>query len=463
MEISSFSGNPFAKFEYYTKNSSKRLVLKNSALKQNIKYIYELEQIRDRLTQKNQAMVFSNITHWRFDGKEKKLYLSNGSKKTIGSKKTVLTLEEFFCDSNDSCEIYQNFCRYFDTVKAFEFVIHKNDRVLLFKGEPVKTKGVVDFYGHINDITQILHIRNAIQNTSRNLYQYLKLLQEHVVTVEIGMDGKVLETSTGFYELIGAKRNSLIGMDFYNLLENKEQKKLVEFVRKSLNCGKIFKGEIELASKHGGVWLESIISPMYDQHGQVVKYMLVGQNISNKKMLERISVIDDLTGVHNRRYFNEIIKKELSREVREKKNLTFIMMDIDYFKQYNDTYGHLRGDKVLKAVGKTLNNFLKRGGDYVFRLGGEEFGVLFSGMEREQSFAFAEKLRLAIQNLKIPHSKNSASAYISASFGVVVTNPGREIVDEHAIYTLADGALYQAKQNGRNQVVMLDEHDIEFF
>lgn len=438
--------------------------MKENALGQNIKYIYELEQIRDRLTQKNQAMVFSNISHWRFDGKERKLHLTSGSKKIIDSKKSVFTLEEFFHDTKESCEIRDKFNIHFETNKAFEFVIHKNDRTLMFKGEPMKTKGVVDFYGHINDVTQILQIRNAIQNTSRNLYQYLKLLQEQVVTVEMGIGGKIIEASGSFTQLVGLKKNNSVGVDFYTLLKNGEQAKLVEFVRKSLTAGNVFKGELQLISKDDtNVWLESIISPMYDENGKIVKYMLVGQNISNKKILERQSLVDDLTGVHNRRYFNEIIKKELSRQVREGKNLTFIMMDIDYFKQYNDTYGHQQGDVVLKAVGKALNSFLKRGGDFVFRLGGEEFGVLFSGADRAHSLTLAEKLRVAIQDLKIPHSKNIASPYISASFGVLVSNPSKEVVDEHAIYTLADGALYQAKQNGRNQVIMLPENDIEFF
>jgi diguanylate cyclase (GGDEF)-like protein len=255
----------------------------------------------------------------------------------------------------------------------------------------------------------------------------------------------------------------MVGQSFYTILEDKKQKKLIDFIKNTLASGKIFKGEIEFVGRGVSVWLDAIISPMYDEDGKIIKYMLVGQNISNKKLLEKISIVDDLTGVHNRRYFNEIIKKELARQMREKKNLTFIMMDVDYFKQYNDTCGHLAGDKALKAIGKTLNNFLKRGGDYVFRLGGEEFGVLFVGADKQRSVEFAQKLRMAIQKLKIVHPKNSASQYISVSMGLVVSNPASEIVDEHALYTLADSALYQAKQNGRNQVVVQEEHDIEFF
>lgn len=96
--------------------------------------------------------------------------------------------------------------------------------------------------------------------------------------------------------------------------------------------------------------------------------------IANKK-LENVSYTDSLTTLHNRRYFNLVYERELKRAQRTHSYITFMMLDIDYFKQYNDTYGHLEGDYALKSVAKVLKDTLKRPSDYVFRLGGEEFGV----------------------------------------------------------------------------------------
>lgn len=173
---------------------------------------------------------------------------------------------------------------------------------------------------------------------------------------------------------------------------------------------------------------------------------------ANKK-LENVSYTDSLTSLHNRRYFNFIYDKELKRAKREKKYITFMMLDIDFFKQYNDTYGHIEGDNALKIVSKSLKDLLKRPSDYVFRLGGEEFGVILSDTDEVNSAKVAQKICDVVRDKAIPHKNSNANEFVTISIGVVCCIAD-DALDEELLITKADEMLYDAKKSGRDRFVI---------
>ncbi len=182
---------------------------------------------------------------------------------------------------------------------------------------------------------------------------------------------------------------------------------------------------------------------------------------SVNKRLETASITDSLTELYNRRYFNLVYNRELTRCIREHTSVAFMMLDIDYFKAYNDSYGHLQGDTTLKAVSHVMKETLQRPGDYLFRLGGEEFGVLIANITEENAYNMAERLRQNVRDLKIEHKNSKASDFITLSIGVIVLTPNQD-VDPEIILQKADENLYHAKANGRNQVViseLIDDDD----
>ncbi|MEA1919653.1 MAG: diguanylate cyclase [Campylobacterota bacterium] len=173
--------------------------------------------------------------------------------------------------------------------------------------------------------------------------------------------------------------------------------------------------------------------------------------ISNKK-LENASYTDALTRLFNRRYFNLVYERELRRAKRSKSTLSFMMLDIDFFKQYNDTYGHLEGDQALKTVAKTLKSLLKRPSDYVFRLGGEEFGVLLTEDDKSSASLLADQINRSIQECEIPHAGSTVSNYLSISIGLVIVEASMDL-DNEKLLSEADKNLYQAKEEGRNRFI----------
>lgn len=174
---------------------------------------------------------------------------------------------------------------------------------------------------------------------------------------------------------------------------------------------------------------------------------------SANKKLEKASITDALTDLYNRRYFNIIYNRELTRAIREEQSLAFMMIDIDYFKGYNDHYGHIQGDSALKEVAHAMKKTLKRPTDYLFRLGGEEFGVLIANINKDKALEIAEKLRETVLSIKLEHEISDVHDYVTISVGVVVLKPSRQIDPESIIHS-ADENLYYAKAQGRNKVIL---------
>ena len=171
------------------------------------------------------------------------------------------------------------------------------------------------------------------------------------------------------------------------------------------------------------------------------------------EQLELLSITDGLTGLYNRRHFNEVMSKEWNRGLRSHHAVSCLLIDIDYFKDYNDHYGHQSGDQCLKDVANVLKDAFRRGGDFVARYGGEEFIVLMGDSTMEDAVASVEQFRKELDKLAIPHEKSSVSEHVTISAGIVNRVPSRELSIEEYIRK-ADKALYQAKAEGRNRWVI---------
>jgi diguanylate cyclase (GGDEF)-like protein len=168
--------------------------------------------------------------------------------------------------------------------------------------------------------------------------------------------------------------------------------------------------------------------------------------------LAALSITDELTGAFNRRHFNQVFADEVARHQRHGTPLVFSLFDVDHFKAYNDRYGHQAGDEVLRSIAQAVRQRLRRSGDLLFRLGGEEFGVLLSVEHTlEGGRTFVEELCEAIEAMAITH-EDSAHGVVTASFGLMLLGPQDTGLAPDAIYARADELLYKAKMEGRNRV-----------
>ncbi len=168
--------------------------------------------------------------------------------------------------------------------------------------------------------------------------------------------------------------------------------------------------------------------------------------------LRRLVAEDGLTGIANRRHFDRALDRELRRARRDGQPLSLIFLDLDEFKRFNDTYGHARGDEVLRQVAQTLDETFRRGGDLVARYGGEEFAVVLPGVDGRRAGLYAERLRRRIWRLAIAYDESPVTNRVTISGGVATVVPPA-IVSPDDLLSAADKALYRAKCLGRNRII----------
>jgi len=186
--------------------------------------------------------------------------------------------------------------------------------------------------------------------------------------------------------------------------------------------------------------------------GEAVVKFLSGSNIevAYHEEIYKLSILDGLTGVHNKRFFEEFLEREVARSIRHTHALGLVMFDIDHFKKVNDTHGHLAGDAVLLGLSRRLKPRIRRE-DILARVGGEEFAVVLADTNREGSLHFAEDLRQIIEREPFNHHEMPHVA-VTISLGVAALQPGERIQGQDLVRR-ADAALYAAKNGGRNRVV----------
>ncbi len=176
------------------------------------------------------------------------------------------------------------------------------------------------------------------------------------------------------------------------------------------------------------------------------------QSVHQRRLLEQLAMIDSLTEIPNRRRFAEVYEREWRRCMRSASPLSLVVVDVDYFKIYNDTYGHAAGDVVLKQVAKAIGAALRRPADFVARYGGEEFVVLLPDVDAANARNIAESIRQEVADQKIPYPESATGPWLTVSLGGATRIPKQYDVDA-ALFDLADHYLYQAKGNGRNRVM----------
>lgn len=174
-----------------------------------------------------------------------------------------------------------------------------------------------------------------------------------------------------------------------------------------------------------------------------------------KDFLGMLSLVDGLTGIPNRRAFDETLNREWMRAMRNNTKISLMMIDIDNFKHYNDSFGHLAGDDCLKIIADKLSSTPLRPADFVARYGGEEFACILPETDQRGAVTTAERLLQAVRDLNIPHPASSTAGYVSVSIGVASIYPSQELTCG-ALTALADKRLFKAKHAGRNCLAYTD-------
>ncbi|MDD5717966.1 MAG: diguanylate cyclase [Sulfuricurvum sp.] len=299
-------------------------------------------------------------------------------------------------------------------------------------------------------------LSEKIEIKTRQVREYVNIIDQNVITSQTNINGDITYASDAFCKISGYTREELIGEN-HRIIRHPDMKRefFVE-LWKTITAGETWRGEIKNRKADGGYyWVDTTISPNIEE-GKITGFTAIRHDITNQKLIEELSITDSLTGLYNRRHYAKTIQEEMNRVRRHNTSLALMMIDVDYFKLYNDTYGHQAGDEVLIRVADVLKMYTSRSGEYAFRMGGEEFAVLVSDMTHEEYLSLGRRIGETVEQLALPHIKNEVSSYVTISLGITEFY-GNESIDCEQLYKDADTQLYVAKESGRNRVMMQQE------
>lgn len=301
--------------------------------------------------------------------------------------------------------------------------------------------------------SKIIHIFLNMKQMEE-IREFNKIVDDNVITSSTDTSGKIILVSNAFCEISGYTREELIGKN-HNILRHPDMPDLLYAdLWKTITSGKVWRGELKNRKKDGSYyWVDAIIEPKFSKDNHIIGFNALRHNITDKKKIYELSITDGLTSLYNRRHFNDIADSVLENSLRNNKIFAFVLLDVDNFKKYNDNYGHQDGDSVLINLASALKESFKRSEDTVFRLGGEEFGVLISAKSIDDIYTLVESARKKIESLSIEHKLNPPLNIITASFGVtIISSNAKDKFTLDTVYKKTDDALYESKESGRNRV-----------
>jgi len=284
-------------------------------------------------------------------------------------------------------------------------------------------------------------------------------IDNNVIISHTDKNGYIFEASNAFYKLSQYSKNEIIGKSHKIISHKDTPSSVYENMWEVISSGEVWEGELKNKKKDSSpYWVDLTITPLFTAKNEISGYISVQHDITLKKEMELLSITDGLSGLYNRLYFDKIINIEIPRSKRYDTHFSFMMLDIDYFKQYNDTYGHQAGDIAIKKISDILNQYTKRESDYAFRIGGEEFGLLTIGLDLLTSTNLANNIIKDIKALAIEHKTSLVSDVLTISIGLY-NSKGKNIFDTNIVYKQADKALYKSKNNGRDTLSIANTED----
>lgn len=308
---------------------------------------------------------------------------------------------------------------------------------------------------------------HAVACASEQRYRsVLQAVKDGIVITDL--NGLVQSANPAVLLLLGiSNEKDVLGTEIVKLLHQIDRQPSQDNIQRMRKGEPFGVQDFRSLRKDGSEFYVSVNAEfILDPKGERCGIVFVGRDISERKAMEialsesnrrlsELSITDGLTEIANRRHFDEVFAMEYARHIRSGRTLSLIMLDVDHFKHFNDSFGHLAGDECLKSIAQVLKGSARRSSDLAARYGGEEFACILPETDHEGALCVAEKIRIGIRQLAIPNEPNSAASVVSASLGVVSVRcfAGKNRCE---LISCADAMLYRAKAEGRDRICSMD-------
>lgn len=349
------------------------------------------------------------------------------------------------------------------SVISFEEQLKKGDSYIDIE----VSSSLITYQGEKAVLTVIKEItkRKSMERALRESEEQYRFIAENSSDMigRLSSDGIIIYISPSSRGILGYRNDELIGTNIYGKIHPDDCECLLEQYGNPKELSGIVTSSYRMLHKNGGyIWAETTVRPVKDKSGNASGMMFATRDVSARRTIEnqlresnsllrKLSSLDGLTEIYNRRAFDEFLKTEWAFACKHKTPVSLLLLDIDYFKKYNDTYGHIQGDECLISVARELERFFHEKGYFAARYGGEEFAVVLPNTDAQKASQLAEDFQSTIREMKIEHANSRVSEIVTISIGVSCVKPS-DPEEMKQILEFADRELNKAKQNGRNRI-----------
>ena len=293
--------------------------------------------------------------------------------------------------------------------------------------------------------------------------QYLNLLlsqKDNIIFKHVNMTisdtaGKILDISDAYLKFTGYKREDIIGKN-HKIFRNYDlDKKIIKHLWDTLTQDKEWIGELKNNKASGEeYWVKASITPLFDENNIKTGYLSILTDITDKKQLEYLAIEDPLTQLYNRRYFDSYFKKELNRSNWKKESFALLLLGVDFYAEYKDTYGRVLADKAIIEISNSLKNTLSSKTHKLFKVTESEFAVIVINCDDNYIQDLSHSLLKSVESLKLENSHSKISEHFTISIGGININTKDNFLYSNDLYNITDTNLKHAKQNGHNNAVI---------
>ncbi len=350
-----------------------------------------------------------------------------------------------------------------EEARPFKIIIPSGQKLTIeLTHKAIEYEGLPSIQAIFRDVTERRRLEKDLRKATER-YRFITENSKDVIAF-IDSDGCYDYISSACKDILGYEQEELIGKNAFKLIHEDDVPELEHARLENLSGAKdhfslLYRHQLKDGSYR---WIDTVAKVLMNERGEIDSILAISRDATKRKekeeslenandFLKLLSSLDGLTGIPNRRYLEEVLDKEWERNKTNVTPLSAIMLDIDCFKLFNDTFGHLAGDDCLKQVASIIRDAVKRPRDIAARYGGEEFIILLPETDKAGAMVIAETIRKSVREKEIPHPSSEISNYVTISAGYATIVPDGQFTPKDLIHE-ADIALYQAKRNGKNKV-----------
>lgn len=286
------------------------------------------------------------------------------------------------------------------------------------------------------------------------LEQKNKLIDEHVYITTSDLSGKIIDISQAYLSFTGYTKEEVIGKNHSIFRNKKMDSAIIKNLWDTILADKIWRGELKNHKKSGEeYWIKTMIAPLYDRNNKKIGYTSIKEDITDKKRLEELSITDPVTSMHNRRFFDHYLKREVKHAILKQEKFGLILMRVDYYQEYAQMYGNVLADKVLIDLSAKIEQTIGPKVNDVFRTGEDEFAIVILDKDDATIKKAANELLECAASLSVQHEGSKTSEHLSISVGAVNLENHIYNINSNDVYNIAENNLYRAQKKGGGRVV----------